>query len=56
MQEEIENQYRPMLIKEIESIISKLPKLSAPVTDGFTDDFSKTYQFPTISSRRSKPQ
>ena len=43
-QEEIENLSRPIMSKEIESIIKNLPTQRSPVPDGFTDEFCQQFK------------
>ena len=43
-QEEIENLSRPIMSKEIESIIKNLPTQRSPVPDGFTDEFCQPFK------------
>ena len=43
-QEEIENVYRPITSKEIESVIKKLPPKKSPGPGGFTGKFYQIYK------------
>ena len=43
-QEEIENMNRPMISKEIETVIKNLPTNKSPRPDGFTGKFYQTFR------------
>lgn len=43
-QEEIENPDRPIMNKDIESVIKDLPTQKAPVADSFTGELFQTFK------------